>query len=267
MHKKLKTENIIKVSGEEIILEKSDGNILVTLSDKLDFYDIAKMNIDVSKDTSLFIVYATRQDIKLDISITVSKNVTFHLYELRKNSFYKVQEKFFVYDHADVVVEKYDDALDLRELNIAYLNGIEAKFSMQQVGVMTKKTKLDLLVYHNFPKTQSNLKNHFVTLKDGTINLNVTAMVYKNMKGCIVSQDNHIINCNDKESLIKPNLLIEEYDIEANHSANIEPFHQDMLFYMQTRGMKEKDAIRLLLRGFLKSNVIDIDAIIKKYWR
>ena len=56
-------------------------------------------------------------------------------------------------------------------------------------------------------------------------------------------------NYNDNE--INPILLIDEYDTEAKHSAFIGKFNEQEVFYLQSRGIKKKDAYRLLLNGFL----------------
>jgi len=85
-HKKIDFKNIIKVNGDEITLQKEDNALTVTLSDKLDFYDIIKMNIEVEKDTSLLIEYKGKKEVKLDISIIVKPNVTLQVYEKKEEN-------------------------------------------------------------------------------------------------------------------------------------------------------------------------------------
>lgn len=259
--------NIIKVNKDDIHMEKEDNKLKVSLSDKLDFYDIMKLNIDVFKDTSLFISYEGKDEIKLDISITLAPNVTLKLYELKESKEAKIQEKFYIYDNSKVISEKFIHMNSLKELNIIYLNGVGSEFTSHQTGIIKDKSKLDVLSYHNYPKTSSYLNHNFVTIEDGEMKLNVTSMVYKNRKKSMLRQNNRILNQNNSASYIKPNLLIEENDIEASHSANIEPFNQKMIFYMQTRGIAKKEAEKLLLTDFLKNNVVDITKYIKKYWR
>lgn len=267
MHNNIQTENIIRVNGDQIFLDKTDENIDVILSDKLDFYDIVKIDINILKDTSLLIYYEGKNEIKLDVSITVRPSLKLDFKEVRTSLNYKIQEKFYLYDKADVSVEKFYDTLELKELNIFFLNGVGVNLTSKIHGLVKEKSKLDVLVYHNFPRTNSDLKHHFVTIKQGTIQLNVTGMVYQKIKGCVVNQENHIVNQNGKDSIIKPNLLIEENDIEASHSANIAPFANDILFYMQSRGISKKEAEKMLLKGFLQNDLVEIDKIMKKYWR
>ncbi len=267
LHKKIDEKNIIVVSGEKIFFKKEDERLDVSLSDKLDFYDIIKMNIEVKEDTSLLIFYEEEKDIKLDISIIVKQNVTFTLKEIKEANDSKIQVKYYVYDNAKVDVQKFYDTTSLKELNIAYLNGTGASITSSIKGMIKGNSKIDMLVYHNYPKTISNLENKFVTIQEGVMKLNVTTMIYNKMKKSVANQINHIVNQNKSASLIKPNLLIEENDIEANHSANLSEFDPEILYYMSTRRIKKEDALKMLIKGFLDVDFIDISEYIKKYWR
>jgi Fe-S cluster assembly protein SufD len=266
IYKNVDVENIIVVSKEKVILEKEDTKLLVSLSDKLDFYDIIKMNIEVKENTNLLIFYKEEKDIKLDIQIVVKENVTFTLKEIKESLDSKIQEKYYLEENATLDIQKFYDTNSTKELNIAYLNGMNASITSSIKGIIKDNTKIDMLVYHNYPKTNSNLTNHFVTIKEGTIRLNVTTMIYNKMKNCIAHQNNHIVNQNQSASIIQPNLLIEENDIEASHSANISEFDQDILYYMYTRGIKKETAMKMLIEGFLKTDFIDIVSYIEKYW-
>jgi len=265
-HKKIDVGNIIKVNGDEVTLQKEDGFLNVCLSDKLDFYDIIKMNIEIEKSTSLLIEYKGKKEVKLDISIIVKPNVTLQVYE-KKEENSKIQIKYYIYDNSTVNVSKFYDINELKELNIVYLNGVGAKYNSTVKGIIKKVSKLDVLMYHNFPKTESNVEHKFVTIKDGVIKLNVTSMIYKNRKKCIVNQDNYILNENNSASFIKPNLLIEENDIIASHCANISPFDEEKIFFMETRGINRIEAVKMLLKGYLNTEIVEVEKYIKKYWR
>ena len=72
---------------------------------------------------------------------------------------------------------------------------------------------------------------------------------------------------------IKPNLYIDCDDVEASHSALIGKFSDEEMFYMQSRGIDYENALKLLITGFLSSDITDknilnkINKNIKKYWR
>ena len=78
----------------------------------------------------------------------------------------------------------------------------------------------------------------------------------------------------ENNSKIQPNLYIDEYDIEASHGAYIGKFDFDTIFYLESRGLSEKESYNLLIKGFLLGNFYkyeslseDLIDIINKYWR
>ena len=53
-------------------------------------------------------------------------------------------------------------------------------------------------------------------------------------------------------SIIKPNLFIDEYNVNAKHSAIIGKFNEEEIFYLKTKGLSEKQALDLLINGFIE---------------
>jgi Fe-S cluster assembly protein SufD len=127
-----------------------------------------------------------------------------------------------------------------------------------------------MMIYHNYKNTISNIINKGVNILDGTLTFNITGIVYNKVVDCVINQNNRIINLNDNKCSINPNLLIDENDVEANHSALIGKFSDKELFYLMSRGIKKEIAINLLIKGFLTENILEkekIEKIIDKYWR
>lgn len=115
-----------------------------------------------------------------------------------------------------------------------------------------KLVKYDIKINHNNKKTNSDIYNNGVSKDSGSINFNVVSSVLKGNDSCTVNQDSKIISLNDNNiNEINPVLLIDEYDCNASHSAFIGDFKGDKLFYLMSRGLSKKDALKLLLNGLL----------------
>ncbi len=267
MRQKQAIGNIIMVSKDGIFLKKEDQALEVSLSDKLDFYDIVKMKIEVLKDTSLQICYSNSKEIKLDITIVVQAGVTFRLQEIKTAKNTKIQTKYSILERAKVLVEKFYDTSFLRELDLFSLNGVGATIDVRTRGIIKDKSVLDRVVYHNYPRTESNIDNRLVTMQKGLLKLYVTTIVYPKIRGCKANQNNQILKENKENSVIKPILLIEENDIEASHNAHIASIDKDTLYYFYTRGIDEKTARKIYIKGFLKGDFYNIDKYMTKYWR
>ena len=113
--------------------------------------------------------------------------------------------------------------------------------------------------------TESKIICHGVNTGDKKLEFNVTGLVPKDMDKCICNQENQIINLKDGESVIKPNLLIRNYDTFSNHAAYIGEFSKDKMFYLESRGISEEDAIRLLMKGLLLGDGDRENVIVKEF--
>ena len=112
-------------------------------------------------------------------------------------------------------------------------------------------------INHLVGNTHSEVYNHGVNVLDSKLTYYVTGKVNKESSSCICNQDNQIINMADGKSTILPILLIDNYDVDSNHSAYIGKFRDDEIFYLMSRGISRIEANRLLLNGFL----INMDSI------
>ena len=106
-------------------------------------------------------------------------------------------------------------------------------------------------VHHQKSHTHSELFEHGVNVSNKKLTYYVNGIVPKNSIGCICNQENQIINLQDGKSTICPNLLIDNYDVDSNHSAYIGKFSEEKIFYLMSRGISYEEASRLLLHGFL----------------
>lgn len=262
--------NKIRVINEQVLFEESDELIEVTLSDKLDIFDIIKLQIKVLKDTDIEIYYENEKESKLDVLINVNDDVNCNLYELKKENDVKIQYKYYLGARSNLQVHKFYNCNIVKELDIIELNGEYANIEYKFHTISTNTQKYDLVVYHNSRCTKSNIINKGVNIEDGSLVFNITGVVYNGIVDCVLNQNNRIITMNDNKCNINPNLLIEENDVEANHAALIGKFNENEIFYLMSRGIKREDAVRLLTKGFLTDETVfndDIQNIIDTYWR
>lgn len=262
--------NKIKIVNEQIEISESDEKIEVSLSDKLDIFDIIKLNIKILEDTDIEIYYEDIDESKLDVLIEVQDNVNCNLYELKKENDVKIQYKYYLSSNSNLYVHKFYDCNSVKELDIIELNGEYANIEYKFHTISKNNQKYNLMVYHNCRNTKSKIINKGVNIKDGSLEFNVTSVVYNGITDCEIDQNNRIITMNNNKCNINPNLLIEENDVTANHSALIGKFNEREIFYLMSRGIRKEDAIKLLTKGFLSDETIfeeDIKNIIDMYWR
>ena len=60
----------------------------------------------------------------------------------------------------------------------------------------------------------------------------------------------------DVSAEICPNMLINEDDVEARHGSVIGRFNDEDLFYMMSRGIREDEAIKLMIKGIIFADLV-----------
>ena len=260
--------NKISVVGDYVSLKEGDDLINLTLSDKLDIFDVVKINIEVIGSTDIEINYSESSDTKLEITYNVLENINLNILEINESSNIKIANNFYIKENSVVNINKFYDTFSAREMDLVSLDGVNAKVNYSLKSISKKEQKYDVFVYHNYDKTESNIINKGANINEGSITFNLTGIVPKGIKGCILNQSSRIITFNDKKCTINPKLLIDEQDVIANHSALIGTFDEETLFYLMSRGISKENAIKLLVKGFLLDEESDkINKIIDKYWR
>jgi Fe-S cluster assembly scaffold protein SufB len=266
--------NKIKIVNDIIIDSSIDDSIEVTVLEKNDFFSVNSIKLKIIKDTNLEIEYNSDDDVKIDIFINVFENVNFNLFEHRSGHKTKVQYKYYLEENSYSKINKFYTSDSVQELDIINLNGVGAQIDYNFKTISTGCEKYDLMIYHNYRNTVSNINNNGVNIKDGSLVFNITSIVLNDKKGCLLNQNNRIVNLNNNKCEVNPNLLVEENDVEANHSALIGRFSDEEMFYLQSRGISETLALNLLIKGFLIDGLtIDddqksrVNQIIDNYWR
>ncbi len=122
--------------------------------------------------------------------------------------------------------------------------------------------EFNIKINHIQSNTHSEIYNHGVNVFNNKLTYYVDGSVPKNSSKCICNQDNQIINMDNGKSTILPILLIDNYDVDSNHSAYIGKFRDEEIFYLMSRGISRSLANRLLLQGFLiNSDSIELEKI------
>ena len=264
--------NNILVDKEEVIVNKISKKLDINTTLRTNIFGITRIVIDVLKSCTLELNY-NLDNSKIDILFNVKPNVEFKLYEYKTGDKAKIQYTFNIEENSNINIEKFNSALNIKEMIITNLNGENSAITYTLKSIATTKEVYDMVVSHNCKNTNSYVRNNAVCISDGKVYFQVSGYVDKGIKNCVINQNNHIINLTDNKCEIRPNLYIDEFDTEANHSALIGGFDENEMFYMQSRGINEITAKKLLMKGFLTNSLTNkklikiINNKIREYWR
>lgn len=244
-----------KINIAECIINKEELNKLLIENNNIIIKEDGKFTLNINIIENYKLNIKILNDIIAEIDeVNTSKNSNLNYnYELGKNS--------------HLTVNKFYDADNLTEINNINLNEINANIEFNLKVISKTPNKFIVNTYHNACSTVGNINTKGVSMIDGNITFDISSYIENGIKGCTANQLNHIISLNDAKNIIKPNLYIEEEDVIANHSAYVGKFDEEIIFYLESRGLSEEEAVNLLIRGFLNGKNDKQLEIINKYWR
>jgi len=114
------------------------------------------------------------------------------------------------------------------------------------------KDKVNLNININLLKNNSlaNVSVRGIN-KGNDINIILNSSDLLGTDGNIVNEYAKIINHSDAKNILIPNLLVNSYNIVANHGVSIGSLDKEMIFYLLSKGISKKEAYNLLEEGFI----------------
>jgi len=250
--------NKILVSRDKIITDSKnvfiDGNIIKFLNS--DIYMIEYIDIE-----------------DINISMDVDGNVDIVLYESSFLDKINVNNKYVI-RNGSLSVNKFYDTFNVNEkVDIDLLceySKIDYRFSNICRGIEDYVININ----HNCKNTISSINNKSIAMDGAKINFVINSRVGKEYEKSILDQNTRIVTIGNADAKISPNMFIDLDDVEARHGSVIGTFKDEMVFYLMSRGITYSDCIKLLVKGYLFSN-IDVDNVLRekiinvidKYWR
>ena len=213
-------------------------------------------NLVIEEDTELVFNF---KDTSRDIYIVVEDNICLNIVDISFNTSNKIN--ITLKNDSRVIYNKF--SINSGDYIYTLLDGEYSNVVINNSVVNNDDTKMKFVIEHNNTNTSSNLSNHGVNNSSVTLYFNVDSKINRSASLACANQENKIINLVKGDSKILPNLLVDNYDVSASHSAYISDFDKKSMFYLKSRGISDNEARRLLLEGFLIGN-LDVDDETKK---
>lgn len=213
-------------------IKEKDLNICLKTSDTISIIlnDDLNINYDLNDgDYSILIFNNANKNIVLNENgIINNSNVTINILELNEYEF-------------------------KQESNIKVNKGSHLKVLTTYLGV--NKKDINYHLFNNESESTIEIDNNVVCLKDADLSLNVVGKIVKGAKRSKCFQKSRCLTFeNPKKAKVLPVLEIDENDVEASHSLSSGTIDEEVLFYMNSRGLNKKQALLLLIVSYLMPN-------------
>ena len=143
-----------------------------------------------------------------------------------------------------------------------FLNKENSTANISGIILSNNKNESDVFckVTHIGRASKSDQKWRLISAKNSKTAVNGKICVNKNAKGSDASFYSKSLLLNKKAtSFSKPELEIQEDDVKCKHGASFGEIDNNSVFYMQSRGIKKKDAIILLTHAFINEIGLEIE--------
>lgn len=134
----------------------------------------------------------------------------------------------------------------------AEIKVVDITANRQQEGVNTRVT--------NYGKHSiGNINQRGVIMDRSRLVFNGIGHIIKGASGANAEQQNRVLMMSSKaHGDANPILLIDENDVLAGHAASVGQVDPKQLYYLMSRGIDEKTAQRMVIRGFLGDVLVSI---------
>lgn len=121
--------------------------------------------------------------------------------------------------------------------------------------IANDKVKLTIDSSLSGDNNETEIKVAAVTENNGSTTISSTADVLPNIKENNLIESIKILVLNNEESACIPNLLVSSNEVEVNHAATISCIDQNYLFYLNSKGLTNSSATKLIKNGYLLNNL------------
>lgn len=190
--------------------------------------ELVKVNLDVAQGAKLNLLHHFHQEVNLQeiamIHQDASLSTGFYVLETLKMS----------------VNAKY------------HLKASEAKVSFISSTISNSNTEYDIECIHESPFTTSQMENYAISKEMGNYKIIASGKINKGAHGSKSHQSTRVLTMGEKQNAsVTPLLLIDENDVEASHASAIGSMNEDHLYYLQTRGLNQNQALGLLTLSYI----------------
>ncbi|MFA6305153.1 MAG: SufD family Fe-S cluster assembly protein [Candidatus Gracilibacteria bacterium] len=131
-------------------------------------------------------------------------------------------------------------------------------------GEKNEKYNFEIKIIHSAPHTKSRIYIRSVMEDSSSVNFAGTARINKNADFSDTDLSHHtLLLSENSKTLTVPAMEIISNTAKAKHAATIGRINKEILFYLQSRGINETQAKRLIAENFLKADIYKLETLKK----
>lgn len=207
--------NTININTKDFIIENQNCKIIINVED---------VNLKILGNVN---IYDFNKNKNLNLNIEIEKNSTLNYYMFSEN----------VFENKVIKINNYDDSK--LNFNYSFINNENCK-----VVINNNILGNDI---------NSSIKIRGICYKDATAIIDSNGFVKEKTTNNEFNEDLRGLNLENGFIKINPNMFINSNEVIANHNSTIGNINKDYLFYLNSKGIDNDEAKKLIILGFVKS--------------
>ena len=156
-------------------------------------------------------------------------------------------------DNSELIYNRFNKNLTNNSVEINVNNNNYLEFNQSIFEEVFGKYSLKCNILGNDNKAIINI--HGISNQTGKMVIEATGDIKKNIKNNDMLENIRILNLNNEENVIIPNLLVSSEEVMVNHNATMSSLNKDYLFYLMSKGLSYDIAGKLIVEGFIFKNL------------
>lgn len=191
----------------------------------------------------------------VNIMINIKENICIQLFEYSECNDINTCIKYNLDKKASLIINKFYYNNSTNEEIDINLNKEKANIKYNFSSISTNEDNYLINIYHNDNNTNSDIFNRTIAKENSSNNFDINSYVSNGIKDCYLNQSTKIITLGESNNKIKPNMFTHEEATTAIHSSVIGNINEEELFYLMTRGISYRDAVNIITKGIILSNI------------
>ena len=209
--------------------------------------------ITFTNNGDYYLEYITSDNV--NITIKIEDNVCVQLFEYSNNNDINTNITYNLGKNSSLIISKfyYNDNTN-EEINI-YLNKKNANIKYNFSSISKNHDNYLINIYHNDSTTNSDIFNRTIAKENSSNNFDINSYVENKILDCYLNQSTKIITLGDSNNKINPNMFTHDNSVTAIHASVIGNVNEEELFYLMSRGISYNEAIKIIIKGIILSNI------------
>jgi len=218
-------------------------------------HTLSPIQIETSPKGTYQLVLNYQSKEMIDIKVMVRPDANLSVFISSDADQIHCVERYEVYRSAQLNLA-YADLSNSKIKRVSSIHLIEegAGVDLHSVALVNQDHEVQYIFEHEAEHTTGSMENYAVIVEQGLLKLHAIGHIHKSAYFSETHQSTRVLSlANAQKAVLYPQLIIDNNEVLASHSASTGQLDDEHLYYLESRGLNKQAAIRLVVQGYLSS--------------